>query len=390
MAQPAQPPTQFGPYHLIERIALGGMAEVFLAVRPGMEGFEKELAIKRIRPHLSGEEAFVKMFLHEARLAAQLHHPHIVQIYDLGQMAGSYYIAMEHIFGRDMSRVVPKAEQLGIRFPLEYALYIAAATLDALAYAHAKRDDEGRPMNIVHRDVTPENIMVSWTGTVKILDFGIAKATTQTDPTRAGEIKGKLSYMSPEQAMGKQLDARSDVFGLAVVLYEWLTGYKLFTGENELAVLKSIVEGKIYPPSYFREDIPEEIERILMRALEKDRDRRPSTATEMQYELQQWLNDAEFVPTPTHLANFMKQIFADELEVEKARFGAAKRALPRIPPPLPEPRLELVHEPALEPRTVSLSLSAEQWRALEVAAARADLTVEQLIEALVAGPARFL
>ncbi|MCK6547494.1 serine/threonine protein kinase, partial [Myxococcota bacterium] len=250
------------------------MAEVFLAVRPGLEGFEKTLAIKRIRPHLSSEEAFVKMFLNEAKLAAQLQHPNIVQIFDLGKINSSYFIAMEYISGRDMSRVVPKAERAGIQFPLEYALSIAASVLDGLAYAHTKTDDFGVPLNIVHRDITPENIMVGWNGNVKILDFGIAKAAIGTDQTRAGEIKGKLAYMSPEQGMGKVLDARSDIFALGVVLYEWITGYKMFTGENEMAILKSIIEGRIYPPSYFREDLPEGIEDILMKALAKDREAR--------------------------------------------------------------------------------------------------------------------
>src|SRR5687767_12198129 len=224
------------------------MAEVFLAVRPGLEGFEKTLAIKRIRPHLSSEESFVKMFLNEAKLAAQLQHPNIVQIYDLGKINSSFYIAMEYISGRDMSRVVPKAEKAGIQFPIEYAMAIAERVLDALSYAHTKTDDFGGPLHVVHRDITPENIMVAWSGNVKILDFGIAKAATQTDQTKAGEIKGKLSYMSPEQGMGKVLDERSDIFTLGVVLYEWITGYKLFTGENEMAILKSIIDGRIYPP----------------------------------------------------------------------------------------------------------------------------------------------
>jgi eukaryotic-like serine/threonine-protein kinase len=312
------------------------MAEVFLAVRPGLEGFEKTLAIKRIRPHLSNEDAFVKMFLNEAKLAAQLQHPNIVQIFDLGKINNSFFIAMEYISGRDMSRVVPKAEKNGIQFPIEYALSIAASVLDGLAYAHTKTDDFGVPFNIVHRDITPENIMVGWNGNVKILDFGIAKAAIQTDQTRAGEIKGKLAYMSPEQGMGKVLDARSDIFALGVVLYEWITGYKMFTGENEMAILKSIIDGKIYPPSYFREDIPEGIEDILMRALAKDRDTRYQNARDMQFDILQWLHGTEFAPSSAHMANFMKQIFADEIDQEReALASAANERRRRTPPPLP-------------------------------------------------------
>jgi eukaryotic-like serine/threonine-protein kinase len=312
------------------------MAEVFLAVRPGLEGFEKTLAIKRIRPHLTTEEAFVKMFLNEAKLAAQLQHPNVVQIYDLGKINNSFYIAMEYVSGRDMSRVVPKAEKLGIQFPIEYAMAIAERVLDGLCYAHTKADDFGEPLHVVHRDITPENIMVAWNGNVKILDFGIAKATTQTDTTKAGEIKGKLSYMSPEQGMGKVLDERSDLFTLGVVLYEWITGYKLFTGENEMAILKSIIDGRIYPPSYFREDIPEPIEDVLMRALQKDREARYQSARDMQFDIQQWLHSAEFIPTSNHLANFMKQIFVDEIEHERAALAAAARERQRkTPPPIP-------------------------------------------------------
>ncbi|MBI4817467.1 MAG: serine/threonine protein kinase [Deltaproteobacteria bacterium] len=308
------------------------MAEVFLAIQSGLEGFEKYLAIKRIRPHLGDQEAFVRMFLHEARLAAQLQHPNIVQIYDLGRIVDSYFIAMEYISGRDMSRVVPKAEKLGIPFPTEYALCIASNVLDGLAYAHTRTDSFGRPLNVVHRDVTPENIMVAWNGNVKILDFGIAKAAGATDMTKAGEIKGKLSYMSPEQAMGKPLDSRSDIFALGIVVYEWITGYKLFTGENEMAILKSIVDGKIYPPSYFREDVPEHVEDILMKALAKDRADRYQTAREMQLDVLEYLSAAEFSPSNAHMANFMGQIFADEIVAEQKNRAALAQQMQKSPP----------------------------------------------------------
>jgi eukaryotic-like serine/threonine-protein kinase len=308
---------RFGKYTLLNRIAVGGMAEIFLARQEGLEGFEKTICIKRIRPHLSSQANFVRMFLNEAKLAAQLNHPNIVQIYDLGRINDSYFIAMEFISGRDMSRIVPKAERANIPFPMIYALRIASSVCEGLYYAHTKTDAFGNTLNVVHRDVTPENILVSWDGTMKIVDFGIAKANTQIEQTRAGEIKGKLSYMSPEQAMGKQLDARSDLFSLGAVLYEWVTGYKLFTGENEMAILRSIIDGKIYPPSYFKEDVPEHVERILMKALEKDRERRYQSAWEMQFDIDTYLAGSEFTPSNIHLSNFLKQIFEDEIEKEK-------------------------------------------------------------------------
>src|SRR5205807_10430780 len=178
----------------------------------------------------------------------------------------SYFIAMEYLFGRDMRRVIPKCEQAGIAFPVVYACRIASQALEGLYYAHQRTDTQGRALGIVHRDVTPENIFVSFDGGVKLLDFGIAKAANQIEQTRAGEIKGKLSYMSPEQCMGKPLDCRSDLFSLGVVLYEWVTGFKLFTGDSEVAILKSITEGKIYAPSYVKSDILEPVETIMMRA----------------------------------------------------------------------------------------------------------------------------
>ncbi|RMG12037.1 MAG: serine/threonine protein kinase [Deltaproteobacteria bacterium] len=298
------------------------MAEIFLARQAGLEGFEKTIVIKRIRPHLSKQESFVKMFLNEAKLAAQLNHPNIVQIYDLGKIHDTYFIAMEYIFGRDMRRVIPKAESMGIPFPMVYALKIASSVCEGLYFAHQKKDIYGNPLNIVHRDVTPENIFVSFDGTVKILDFGIAKAANQIEQTRAGEIKGKISYMSPEQVVGKQLDARSDIFSLGVVLYEWITGFKLFTGDSEVAILKSISEGKIYAPSYFKADVPEAVERILMKALEKDREKRYQSAWEMQYDIDQFLSEYEFTPSNIHLSNFLKQLFEDELEEERKRLLA--------------------------------------------------------------------
>jgi len=313
------------------------MAEVFLAIQTGLQGFEKYLAIKRIRPHLCGEEAFVRMFLNEARLAAQLQHPNIVQIFDLGRIGESYFIAMEYISGRDMSRVVPKAEELGIRMPIEYALTVASKVLDGLAYAHTKTDTFGKPLNIVHRDITPENIMVAWSGNVNILDFGIAKATSHTDQTKAGEIKGKLSYMSPEQAMGKTLDQRSDLFSLGIILYEWITGCRLFNGENEMAILKQIIDEKIYPPSYFREEIPADVEAILMKALDKNRDKRYQSAREMGLEIHQCLSRSEFTPSSAHLGAFMNQMFSEEVSREQKFLAEAAHVQRKTPPPPPKP-----------------------------------------------------
>ena len=400
------------------------MAEVFLAVMPGVEGFEKTVALKRIRSHLSAEPSFVNMFLFEAKLAAQLHHPNIVQIFDLGKISDSYYIAMEYMSGRDMSRVIPRAKQHGIAYPLEYAMLVSSSVLQGLAYAHEKTDAFGAPLNLVHRDVTPENIMVGWNGHVRILDFGIAKANSQDDPTKGGEIKGKLSYMSPEQAMGKTLDHRSDLFTLGVVLYEWITGYKLFTGENEMAVLKSIIDGRIYPPTYFRDDVPAGVEDIVMKALTKDREARYGSAKDMLFDVQNWLQTrADFTPTSEHLANFMRQIFSEEIEREKAALAAAAKERARLPPPLPpvaDPGSEhdalqivqpgeavgrakatdnLEEAPALivvesqgpdEMDSITLSLEKDELDKLYAAAARAGVDPETLVLDLLRSALKFL
>jgi eukaryotic-like serine/threonine-protein kinase len=403
---------KYGKYTLIDRIAVGGMAEIFLARQAGLEGFEKTIVIKRIRPHLSKQPSFVKMFLNEAKLAAQLNHPNIVQIYDLGKIGETYFIAMEYIFGRDMRRVIPKAESMGIPFPMVYALKIASSICEGLYFAHQKTDIYGNPLNIVHRDVTPENIFVSFDGTVKMLDFGIAKAANQIEQTRAGEIKGKLSYMSPEQVVGKQLDARSDIFSLGTVLYEWITGFKLFTGDNEVAILKSISEAKIYAPSYFKADVPEAVEHILMKALEKDREKRYQTAWEMQYDVDQFLSQYEFTPSNIHLSNFLKQLFTDELEDERKRLLTEGAPLPveeevddedeegeeeevtptgAAAPPSAALRasgnaaVALDPVPAGDTRPVSVKLAAAEYAHLQEVAERHGLSVSALIRELLAG-----
>ena len=304
---------------LLEQVGIGGMAEVYLARRSGMAGFEKDIVIKRIRPHLTEQQAFVNMFLGEAKLAAQLIHPNIVHIYDLGRIEDSYFIAMEYVPGQDMSAIIPKIKERGMHFPVEYALKIGSSVCEALNYAHNQADTQGVPLDIVHRDVSPENIRIAWTGTVKILDFGIAKAATQMHETKAGEIKGKLCYMSPEQVLGKEVDKRSDVFALGCVLYEALTSFKLYSGSNDLDIMNQIIDGRIYPPSYFRDEIPARVEEIIMRALHKDRKKRYQSAQEMQMDIDDFLAQNEFTPSNMHLANFLKQQFKNELEEEQER-----------------------------------------------------------------------
>jgi serine/threonine-protein kinase len=274
---------------------------------------------------------------------------------------------MEYLFGRDMARIIPKAAALGIPFPEVYALRIAASVCEGLYYAHQKADAWGNPLHIVHRDITPENVFVSFDGMVKVLDFGIAKARGQVGQTQTGEIKGKLAYMSPEQCLGQPLDQRSDVFSLGVVLYEWLTGYKLFTGDSEVGILKSITDGKIYGPSYFKPDIPPEVEQVVMRALEKDREKRYATAWDMQRDLERVTGQFPFRPSSIHLSNFLKQLFAGELDEERARLAR------RLEGPVDGNGI-----PGLDGEPLEVTLGEAERRALQTVAERHGLAAEEL------------
>ncbi|MCA9689515.1 MAG: serine/threonine protein kinase, partial [Myxococcales bacterium] len=230
--------TQFGPYKLVERISVGGMAEVYKAVETGVEGFERTVAVKRILPHIAEDEEFITMFKDEAKIAGQLTHSNIAQIYNLGQQDDSFYIAMEYVAGKDARSIFTRCQQKNRPMPLAQACFIVMKVCEGLDYAHNKKDKQGRSLNIVHRDVSPPNILVSYDGEVKLIDFGVAKAAGRVSRTQAGILKGKFGYMSPEQVRGMPLDRRSDVFALGVVLYELLTGTRLFQGETDFATLE--------------------------------------------------------------------------------------------------------------------------------------------------------
>ncbi|HMC20486.1 MAG TPA: protein kinase, partial [Thermoanaerobaculia bacterium] len=262
--------TRFGQYVLLEKIATGGMAEVWKARMRGVEGFQKIVAIKKILPHLSDNREFIDMFIDEAKLAAQLNHNNIIHIYDLGKIQNSYYIAMEFVDGYDLKTILKRAEERVHPVTIELALFVASKIAAALDYAHRKRDFENRDIGLVHRDVSPQNVLISQEGDIKLCDFGIAKAASKASHTQAGALKGKLQYMSPEQAWGKAIDKRSDIFALGTVLFEMLTARKLFTGENEISILEQVREARVEAPSKFNEEIIPEIDRIVLKALDKE------------------------------------------------------------------------------------------------------------------------
>lgn len=300
---------QFGDYRLLERIALGGMAEVWRARRRGVEGFQKIVAIKRILSHLTDSTDFVTMFIDEAKLAAQLSHNNIIQIYDLGKAEGDYFIAMEFVDGKDLRTILKTSRDLGQPLEPRLALMIVAAVARALDYAHRKRDFDNRDLGLVHRDVSPQNVLISHEGEIKLCDFGIVKAVTKASTTQMGALKGKLQYMSPEQAWGKTVDARSDIFSLGAVLYECLVGEKLFTGDSEIGVLDAVRECRIQSPREKNPSLSEDIERIVFKALAKEPDERYQTAGEMEEDIQEVLRSIEPSPAPGDLAGYMKSLY---------------------------------------------------------------------------------
>jgi TonB family protein len=304
--------TKFGQYVLNEKIATGGMAEVWKARMRGVEGFQKTVAIKKILPHLSDNQDFIEMFVDEAKLAAQLNHNNIIHIYDLGKIQSSYYIAMEYIDGFDLKAILRRAQERDHPMTVELALFIATKLASALDYAHRKKDFEEKEMGLVHRDVSPQNVLVSQEGDIKLCDFGIAKAASKASHTQAGALKGKLQYMSPEQAWGRHIDRRSDIFALATVLFEMLTSRKLFTGDNELSILEQVREARVQPPSLYNEEVTPDIDKIVLKALQKDPANRYQTAGEMARDLDAVLYNFRPTPTSADLAIYMHRLSSPE------------------------------------------------------------------------------
>ncbi len=335
---------KFGQYILMEHIATGGMAEVFKARMMGMEGFQKTVAIKRILPHLTDNDEFVTMFIDEAKLAAQLNHNNIIHIYDLGKIKGSYYIAMEYIDGWDLRSVLQKCRDKGITVPIPLSLFTASLLAGALDYAHRKRDFENRDLGLVHRDVSPQNVLISKEGEIKLCDFGIAKAASKASHTRAGALKGKLQYMSPEQAWGKEIDHRSDIFSLGLVLYEMLTGKRVFAGDSEMSVLEQVRNPQVPPPSTVNPEIPPKVDEIVLKALEGDPDKRYQSARELQRDINKVLRKMGGGPTASDLAEFIAGVMEPEAGAasgtgatpEKAAAAAVEPAPGEAAPPKEE------------------------------------------------------
>src|SRR4051812_15112558 len=297
-----------GAYQLLSQVAVGGMAEIYVARTHGVGGFEKLVALKVIHPNFSSDPEFVQMLVDEAKLSVQLTHANIVQTFDLGRVDEQYYIAMELIDGIDLYKLLRRASEHEIDFPFEVAAFIAAEVAMGLDYAHRKRDSKGRPLKIVHRDVSPQNVLMSTDGEVKIVDFGIAKAALRGRQTAAGVIKGKYYYMSPEQAWGDPIDARTDVFSTGILLYEMIVGQMLYLEEDLETLLSKVRKADIPPPSMMRANVPIELEQIVMKALKKRAQDRFQSAQEMSQALTTWLNKTAPDFTRARVAAFAAEI----------------------------------------------------------------------------------
>jgi serine/threonine-protein kinase len=312
---PVDVPEQlYGKYQLLRKLAVGGMAEVFLARQRGIAGFEKLLVVKRILPEFAKDPEFVTMFLDEARLSSSMTHPNVVQIYDLGQLDESYFLAMEYVPGPDLLSVMRAHGRRGQRLPFEISARVMASVADALSYAHEHKDSRGRVLKLVHRDVTPSNVLVSYSGVTKLVDFGIAKAESQSSKTAAGRVKGKTRYLAPEQLLQHPITARTDLWAAGICLYELFTGVRPINGDNELAVMKAILDLELPPPRQYAPDLPEALDAIVMRCLVRDPAQRMPSADELRRQLEAWLRTVDTPSSPTDVGRYLQSFFKDEYQ----------------------------------------------------------------------------
>jgi serine/threonine protein kinase len=301
-------PIHFGKYTLFELIGRGGMAEVYKGRIQGPAGFERTFVVKRILPHLSDDSTFIKMFVEEAKLSARLAHPNIVHIFELGSVEGEYFISMEYIRGHDLSETMRAIwKTMGPPRP-EMVAYVGREACRGLAYAHGLRDEQGRLLGMIHRDISPSNVMLSYEGAVKLLDFGIAKALGDApETTKSGTMKGKYAYMAPEQTEGDHVDNRSDIFACGIVLHEVLTGRRLFKGNNDVQTIERVRRCEVPPPSLQNPAVPPELDAIILKALQRNPANRWADAADMAGALDDVVHDSRY--QPEHLAQLLYELF---------------------------------------------------------------------------------
>jgi serine/threonine protein kinase len=299
-------------YKIAEKVDAGGMAEIFRGYAFSLDGIQKQVAIKRVRPHLATNKTFIRMFIDEARLTMRLNHANITQVFDVGRAQGTYFLVMEFVDGANLRKISQSAAEKGYRIPVEIGIQIILEVCKALAHAHSARDENGNALDIVHRDVSPPNVMVSRGGEVKITDFGLAKAVTHLEATDPGVVKGKFSYLAPEATEGKSVDARSDIFSCGIILHELLTGRRLFMGKTDLETVELVKRCEVSPPSALNPDVDNDLDEIVLRALARDRKRRFQSARDMGDALAKYLFAHNLKVTIFDVAQMMRMLFSDE------------------------------------------------------------------------------
>ena len=327
---------RFGRYLLLKRIAVGGMAEIYRALAFGTEGFKKLVAIKRILPHLSKSTEYKAMFSEEAKLVASLNHPNIVRLYDFGCIEDMLYHSMEYVHGQNVAEIIRTLQFNKQAVPIEPLCHIFSKVLSGLEQAHRNCDHSGKPLNIIHRDMSPSNIIVSYEGEVKIADFGIAKTHESEIQTQYGTVKGKFKYMSPEQASGKKLDHRTDIFSLGICFYEMLTLTELFSDVNQFEVMKKVRRARVKNPRELEPNIPEELAKMSLKALSKKPKDRFSSATEWREALGDYMVHNGLNPSDSReLASFMQRTFYETMKLEQTQIASEMEQAERM---YPEPK----------------------------------------------------
>ena len=307
---------------LLERINVGGMAEVYRAKSFGVEGFERIVAIKRILPTLADDREFISMFVDEARIASHLTHQNIVQIYELGKEAGMFFISMEYVAGKDLRQILDGQKKQNARLDAVVGAFVIAKVCEALDYAHRKRDPAGRDLGIIHRDVTPQNVIISYQGEVKLCDFGIAKAASRISRTQVGVLKGKFAYMAPEAVEGHDVDRRADIFALGIIFYEMLTGQRLFLGESDYATLEAVRAADIPSPAQLNPDLSPHLEAIVLKMLARDPQARYQWASEVHDDLVEAMIQEGRLLQNRHLRDWMHTHYATAIQTENAKMDA--------------------------------------------------------------------
>ncbi len=304
--------TPLGQYYLVEKLAQGGMAEIFKGLAYDIHGMKRTVVIKKILPHIAANRESIDMLISEAKIAVQLSHGNIAQIYDLGKVNEDYFMVMEYVDGKSLSQIHKRCLKRGELIPLPYICYVMSETAEGLDYMHRKIDETGKPLDIVHRDISPQNIIVSYSGTVKIIDFGIAKSTSRIDATEAGVLKGKFAYMSPEQARGEEIDGRSDIFSMGIIMHELMTGRRLFKMKDNKETIKNVRRSEVQPPSTFNDKIPKELDDIVMKALAKDPDHRYRLAGDVSNDLSKLIHTKFTGFRPELIVDFVSDLFKND------------------------------------------------------------------------------